>query len=115
MKRRPIRLPLLVSMVFGLSVPLMAAAVLQKKTLKSWETYVQLTEKRITSELQGNAGFLRMDLVQPAVAANMRTQLKAGDVYVERLSTFDAAGHEVHGDDGLIHHWYGTIFVPGVK
>ena len=115
MKRRSIRSPLILLMLFGLSVPLMAAAVLQNKTLKSWDTYVQLTEKRINSELQGNAGFLRMDLVKPAAAAKIRTQLKAGNVYIERLVTVDAAGHELHGDDGLIHHWYGVIFVPGLK
>src|SRR6185295_11630404 len=100
MKRQPIRWPFLLLMIFGVSVPLMAAAVLQKKTLKSWDTYVQLTEKRITSELQGNAGFLRVELVKPAVASKMRAQLRAGNVYVEQLRTVDAAGHEVHGDDG---------------
>ena len=102
-------------MLTCLSVPLMAAAVLQKKTLQSWETYVQLTEKRISTELQGNSGFLRMDFAKPAVSANIKSQLKAGNVYIERLTTLDAAGHEVHGDDGLIHHWYGAIFIPGIK
>jgi len=114
MKRRSIHRPLFLLMLFGLSLPLMAA-VLQAKTMKSWENYVQQTEKRINSELQGNAGFLRMDLVKPAIAAKMRAQLKTGGVYIERLTTVDAAGHEMHADDGLIHHWYGVIFVPGLK
>src|SRR4051812_30614566 len=114
-RNRAIFWPVTILMIVGFSVPLIAAAVLQKKTLQSWNTYVQWTEKRIASELQGNSGYLRMDHMKPAAAADLKSQLKAGNVYIERLTTFDGAGHEIHGDDGLIHHWYGVIFIPGVK
>lgn len=90
-------------------------AILQFHTLQSWDTYVQLTEKRIASELHSSAGFLQADFMKPADAAKVRDVLKSDKVYVERMKTLDAAGHEIHVQDGMIHHWYGAIFIPGIK
>ncbi|HLQ77541.1 MAG TPA: hypothetical protein VK210_09305 [Terriglobia bacterium] len=100
----------------GLAMPVVAAAaVLQLHTLQSWDKYVQLTEKRIAGELHGTAGFLQTDFMKPANAAKVQGVLKSGKVYVERMKTLDAAGKEMPVPDGMIHHWYGAIFVPGIK
>jgi len=100
----------------GLAMPVVAAAaVLQLHTLQSWDKYVQLTEKRIASELHGTAGFLQTDFMKPANAAKVQGVVKSGKVYVERMKTLDAAGKEISVPDGMIHHWYGAIFVPGIK
>ena len=77
--------------------------------------YIQLTEKRIASELSGGSEFLRMDLMKPANIAKVLSTLKSGKVYAERMKTLDDGGREVDVHDGLIHHWYGAIFVPGIK
>jgi hypothetical protein len=39
----------------------LAATKLKPETIRDWETYVQLTEKRIAFELDGTSGFLRAD------------------------------------------------------
>jgi hypothetical protein len=85
------------------------------KTLQAWNTYVQLTEKRIEAELGGEARFLRMDTMKPADAAKVQGILKSGQMYAERMRTLDGGGHEIEVPSGLIHHWYGAIFIPGIK
>ena len=41
--------------------------------------------------------------------------LESGNVYVEKMQTKDAHGKEIKVDDGMIHHWYGSIFIPNIK
>ncbi len=92
-----------------------AAAILQMRTLQSWDVYIQQTEKRIATELLDESRFLRMDSMKPANTAKVQSVLKAGNVYSERMKTLDAGGREINVQDGLIHHWYGAIFIPGIK
>ena len=107
---------ILFALCLTVATPLAAfAAVLQSRTLHAWDTYVQLTEKRIEAELKAASRFLRIDGMKPAAAAKVQSTLKAGNVYAERMKTLDAAGKEIEVPDGLIHHWYGAIFIPDMK
>src|SRR5262245_46510892 len=56
-------------LIVSVTTPDATAARLQPETLKGWETYVQLTEKRIAGELDGTAGFLRTDHLKPTNAS----------------------------------------------
>jgi len=85
------------------------------KTLQVWDSYVQLTEKRIDAELKDESRFLRMDIMKPADSAKVKGVLKSGQMYAEKMKTLDGAGHEIEVPSGLIHHWYGAIFIPGIK
>jgi len=99
-----------------LATPLAAAAaVLQMKTLQAWDKYVQLTEKRIEAELQNESRFLRMDTMKKEDSAKVQSMLKSGQMYAERMRTLDAGGHEIEVPSGMIHHWYGAVFIPGIK
>ena len=91
-----------------------AAAKLKPETVTAWETYVRLTEKRIDSELDSPGGFLRTDRVRPAEAQAIRTAIRNGQTYIQKLSTMNDDGSAVRVPDGLIHHWFGSIFVPKV-
>ena len=107
---------ILLALCLCLATPLAAAAaILQMRTLQSWDMYIQQTEKRISGELPEESRFLRMDRMKPADAAKVQSVLKAGNVFSERMKTLDAGGREIDVSDGLIHHWYGTIFIPGIK
>ena len=92
-----------------------AAAKLKPETLRAWETYVQLTEKRVNSELGSTTGFLRADFLKPADAAPITGAIKAGQVFIQKVRTRGADGKEVPVPDGLIHHWFGAVFVPNVS
>ena len=91
------------------------AAKLQPRTLEVWDTYAQLTEKRIVSELEGQAGFLIMDLKPKNDALKIRNLLESGQVFMERMKTTDSGGKEIKVEDGMIHHWFGSVFVPNVQ
>ena len=106
----------LLALCLCLATPLAAAAaILQMRTLQSWDLYIQQTEKRIAGELTDESRFLRVDRMKPADAAKIQGVVKAGNVYSERMKTLDAGGREIGVDDGMIHHWYGTIFIPGIR
>jgi hypothetical protein len=106
----------LLALCLCLATPLAAAAaILQMRTLQSWDLYIQQTEKRIAGELLDESRFLRLDGMKPADASKVQTMLKAGNVYFERMKTLDSGGREIEVRDGLIHHWYGAILIPGIK
>ena len=88
-----------------------SAAKLKPKTLQAWETYQQLTEKRISGELAGGGSFLVLDLKKPDERARIRKALKDGGVDIQKKRTLDA-GKEIDVEDGMIHHWIGAVFIP---
>src|SRR2546427_1205786 len=94
-----------------------ATATLQPWTLNEWQTYVLANEKRIEQELAGRpdrSKFLRMDFMDASKSAGVRNALRSGTIYVESMKTQDADGREIQLQDGMIHHWYGAIFVPKI-
>ncbi len=91
------------------------AAKLQPQTVKAWDSYVQLTEGRIARELDGGKGFLYSDFVSPAEKSEMLKTLKSGGVYVSKLVTKDTSQREIDVPSGMIHHWFGAIFIPNMK
>jgi hypothetical protein len=92
-----------------------SAATLHPKTIRGWETYVQATETRIDSEINRGTSFLSLDSKPPEDRARIQKVLQGGSVYVEQMQTKDAHGKEIKVDDGMIHHWYGSIFIPNMK
>jgi hypothetical protein len=87
---------------------------LQTKTLAAFERYVTATEARIATELDGRQPFLWVNR-QPAQAkAAAMARLTRGEVIPVRLETWDK-GKKIDVDDGMIHHWIGSVLLPGVS
>ncbi len=90
-----------------------AAADLQPHTLASFQRYVELTDRRIATEVAEPSSFLWSDTITDAgKRRDVLSRLQRGLVVVEKMTTLDA-GHAVKIDDGLIHDWIGVVFVPG--
>jgi len=96
------------------------AADLQQKTVEAFDHYVQLTEAQINSELARREPFLWVEGLPPDRRAAAEAQLRAGEVVIERLDTLDPSranstsdGKPVSVPGGMIHHWIGTVFIPG--
>lgn len=87
----------------------------QAGTIRAWETYVRLTEKRIAAELDGTSGFLRADFLKSADRSALTSTIKGGQVYIQKVDGPAADGRAVSVPDGMIHHWFGSVFVPKVK
>jgi hypothetical protein len=84
-------------LVAAAGAPLVAAE-LKPATVAAFDRYVRATEARMKDEFSSNDRFVR--------------PVKAGAFAIESLETRDG-GKEIDVPDGLIHHWVGTVFVPG--
>jgi hypothetical protein len=88
------------------------AADLEPKTVEAFNRYVQLTEARMDSQTARTGPFLWVDTLPPERRTAAYAQLKEGKVVIERLETFDNK-KSIDVPGGLIHHWIGTVFIPG--
>jgi hypothetical protein len=90
-------------------------ATLREDTVKAWDLYKKLTEARIEKELESDSGFLVRDFLPDSDAAKIRSALARGDIYVKKMETRDEEGGKIKIPKGLVHHWYGSVLVPGVS
>jgi hypothetical protein len=87
-----------------------AADQLKPETVSAFDHYVQLSEQRMSQEL--NSGpFLRIDGLAPPEREGELRKLKNGEVIVDHLQTLDH-GHSIPVPGGLIHHWVAPFSFP---
>jgi hypothetical protein len=90
------------------------AADLRTDTLDAFNQYVALTESRMDGELHGKSSFLWIDRLPDSEREETHRRLERGDFVISRLETRNA-GREIDVPHGLIHHWIGTILIPGAS
>jgi hypothetical protein len=90
------------------------AAALKSEAARGFDRYVRLTEERVRTELQPGAAFLWVDGLPEARRLHAHSELQHGTVVMERLETRDAAG-PTQTPGAMIHHWIGTVFIPGAS
>ncbi len=90
------------------------AAELKPEAARAFDRYVQLTERRMQAELQPGAAFLWVDGLPEARRNGVYTQLQHGEVVSARMETRDPSDH-LRTPGALIHHWVGTVFLPGAS
>jgi hypothetical protein len=88
------------------------AADLQPQTARAYERYIELTTSHVDSELAQQAPYLWVEHLPAAQRAADEEQLRNGQLVIERLETLDS-GKLIATPGGIIHHWVGTVFVPG--
>jgi hypothetical protein len=88
-----------------------SAGPLQPHTVKAWEGYVAATEMRIGSELASTQGFLASDFTPDG--SDVRARLLRGEVVMTKMTT-RAGGNTIDIPDGLVSHWRGSVFLPGL-
>ena len=91
----------------------LVAAELTPATLAAFDHYVRATEARMATEVSGAAPFLWIDQQPAAARRQIDVTLGAGRVVVQHLETREA-GKAIEIPDGLVHHWVGTVLLPGV-
>ncbi|HUJ30119.1 MAG TPA: hypothetical protein VLY23_02480 [Candidatus Acidoferrum sp.] len=87
------------------------AVELQPKAVAAFDRYVKLTEAGIDSERASGAPFLWVERLPADRRAAAESQLREGQVVIERLETLDG-GKAIECPGGMIHHWIGTVFIP---
>ena len=88
------------------------AADLQPQAAQAYDRYIQLTEAQVNSELAQSGPYLWIERLPEARRAAAEAQLHNGQIVIERLYTLDN-GNTISVPGGIIHHWVGTVFVPG--
>lgn len=91
------------------------AAELERGTVEAWESYVSFTEARIASELESTDAFLVVDSLTTAERSECQRLAGAGDVCILKRETLDDEGKSIVVPAGMVHHWYGSVLVPGVS
>ena len=94
------------------------ATDLEPKTAQAFDRYVQRAETQIDAELAGRQPFLWIDRLPADRRALAEADLRAGKVVIQRLEATapDAQASEdkpIAVPGGMIHHWIGTVFIPG--
>jgi hypothetical protein len=89
------------------------AAELKQKTTAAFDKYVAATEARIHSELRPDGIFLYVDALKADAMKSLYDKLMKGEVLVEQRKTY-SPGLSSDVPDGMVHHWIGIIFIPGV-
>ena len=101
----------LLAAILVLAAPL-EAADLKPAAVEGFNRYVQVTESRINSQETRHGPFLWVESLPEERRAAAYAQLHDGKVLIERLETRDP-GKKIDVPGGLIHHWIGTVFIPG--
>ena len=89
-----------------------SAADLKPQTIEAFERYARLAEAQFDSEIAQRGPFLWLERLPESRRAAMDAELRAGKVVIERLETREN-DQRLEVPDGLIHHWIGTVFIPG--
>jgi hypothetical protein len=86
---------------------------LKPEAAQGFDQYVRLTEQRMKGELAPGGAFLWVDGMPEPRRDDAYARLQRGEEISERLKTADASGRSAT-PGAMIHHWIGTIFIPGV-
>jgi hypothetical protein len=94
--------------------PPAGAAELRPEAAQGFDQSVRLTEMRMQGELEPGGVFLWADGLPEPRRSEAYARLQRGEVISARLQTPDPSGHS-STPGALIHHWVGTVFIPGAS
>jgi len=84
----------------------------EAETIDAWETYAERTEARIARELApGRNAFFTSEFES---SPEQWQSALDGDIPIESMETAGSDGEPIDVPSGLIHHWRGAVFIPGV-
>lgn len=88
------------------------AATLQAQTVQAWNACVAATEARIAGELQSGSDSFTGEVQADGRAT--RAAVLSGAIPIGRVPAGDGAPQTDDVPGGLIQHWRGAVFLPGV-
>ncbi len=91
----------------------LSALELKPRALASWNRYIALHDAVLAKNRADETPFLWIDRQPENQRPRIMTELELGDVVIGKLELRDENGDKIDVDDGKIHHWIGTVLVPG--
>jgi hypothetical protein len=86
---------------------------LKSEPTQRFDQYIRLTEARMERELAPGGAFLWVDGLAEPRRGDVYSRLERGEEISEHLRMADPSGRTAT-PGAMIHHWVGTIFIPGV-
>lgn len=105
---------LLLALLLSAGMARARAAELKPETVLAFERYQRAAEAALAADIRVPERFLRILYADPDSTRDAEGQLRRGEVAVARLRVTDR-GQRIAIPDGLLHHWMGAVFVPGVR
>jgi hypothetical protein len=102
----------LIAAAISLLAPPARAHEPKPETLAAFDHYRDKTEARMDSDLLAGH-FLYIDQFPGPRRNEIEAQLRRNEFFLEQLHTLDD-GHHIHVPGGIIHHWIGIAFLPGI-
>ncbi len=90
-----------------------STAGLRPETLQDFNHYIKTFEQSSEQQLLIRSPYLWLDTLSAAQRTTFDAQLRRGEVVVQSVGNEDGRAIEIPG--GLIHHWRGTVFIPGAS
>ncbi|HET8922814.1 MAG TPA: hypothetical protein VFN26_07425 [Candidatus Acidoferrum sp.] len=87
---------------------------MKPETQEAFDRYVKLTDARNEAELKRGSGLLWIDGLPEAQRTEAYAALKRNEVKMQKLETREN-GRAIPCPGGMIHHWAGVVFIPGVR
>jgi hypothetical protein len=100
----------IIAFLLAASASAAAAADLQPRTVAAFDRYVQAIE----SQMPRRPAFLWIDRAGDPARRKAHDAVGRGELLIESIDRHDT-GVSRDVPDGLIHHWIGTVFVPGAS
>lgn len=116
--RRWTRLAALPAMACALAAPAAPtgmAATLNPATVEAWNRYYRWADEKNAREVKDLERFLIQDRLPAKEQAEIKADLKAGLTVIRKATGVVPPDTDFDAPDGEIHHWWGTVLVPGVK
>ena len=85
---------------------------LEPQTVEAFSRYVEVTEARIAKELARPGAFLYLEEMPEAQRSKTLASFRKGEIYLEQLHAHAATGAPLEAPGGLIHDWFGAVFLP---
>jgi hypothetical protein len=83
-------------------------AELKPEATQAFDRYIAENERRIEREQSKPGSFLSVSRLPEAQRAEAEARLRRGEILIEKQE-----GTPVRLPGALLHHWIGTVFVPG--
>jgi hypothetical protein len=90
------------------------AEELNQRTVEAFDRYIRVTDARVDAELRRGGPFLWIDALPQPRRQRLYDLLQHGQLEI-RKENMEEEGKPIEVPDGLIHHWTGIAFVPGVS
>ncbi len=88
---------------------------LPPKMEEAWQIYVAAAEKQIVEGWAASKEFLPRHISSDSEAESCGREIHRGNVCTVKVETLQKGRLAIRVPHGMVHHWFGSIFVPEVS